>query len=125
MSCGACSSVVEEIDPSKNGLKYALKDPDTRSVDGKTLIQAFIAPAKAPRGGWSFGIYLSGHYTIISKSSPKAVASEVERLLQLNEILYSPAQLWLNLNLHWLGRTVDRNQRIKITQLLDLAQPLF
>ena len=122
MSCNTCNKV---IDTAKNGLQYSLKDLHTISVEGESLLQPLLAPAKAPRGGWFFDMYLQGHSTRISGRDPLTVATEVARLLSLNEILYTSTQLWLNLNIQWVGRAVEKYQRIRLPHLLALSTQNF
>lgn len=119
MSCSVCNKVIPITDPSKNGLQYSLKSEST-PISGP-----LFAPAKAPRGGWYFELYLRGHVIKISKRKPSEVAAEVARLLDLNEILYTPAQLWLNLNIQWVGRAVEKYQKVRLPHLLALATPNF
>jgi hypothetical protein len=82
-------------------------------------------PAKAPRGGWHFILYVKGHEFRIKKSKPHDVAAEVSRLLDLNEILYTQTQLWLNLNIQWVGRAVEKYQVVKLPDLLAISTPNF
>ena len=119
MSCNTCNKVHETIDPNKHGLQYSLKDSSV-SIDSPLL-----APAKAPRGGWYFELYLHGHVTRITRPKPRAVAEEVARLLDLNEILYTPSQLWLNLNIQWVGRAVEKYQKIRLPHLLAISTTNF
>lgn len=121
MSC-ACHKI---IDPSMNGLQYSLKSEDIVSVEGYEIMSPLFGPAKAPRGGWSVEIYFMGHATRINKTKPQLVADEVERLLKLNEILYTPVQLWLNLNIQWVARAVFKYQRVQLHHLLAIATPNF
>ena len=122
MSCNTCNKV---IDTAKNGLQYSLKNPHTTTMWGESLQRPLLAPAKAPRGGWFFDLYLQGHSTRISGRDPLAVTTEVARLLSLNEILYTPTQLWLNLNIQWVGRAVEKYQKIRLPHLLALSTQNF
>jgi hypothetical protein len=68
---------------------------------------------------------LMGQEHLIRGSNPYDVAAEAARLLTLNEILYTPTQLWLNLNIQWVGRAVEKYQVIKLTDLLAISRPNF
>jgi hypothetical protein len=61
----------------------------------------------------------------VSKAKPALVANEVANLLDLNEILYTPEQLWLNLNIQWVGRAVEKYQTVKLQDLLAISTQNF
>jgi hypothetical protein len=120
MSC-ACNKIIE---PNQNGLQYSLIG-DTQFVKGYDLMTPLLPPMKAPRGGWKFLLYLRGYEIRIAKNRPYEVAAEVARLLALNEILYTPEQLWLNLNIQWVGRAVEKYQKVKLQDLLAISTQNF
>ena len=120
MSC-SCNKI---IDPSQNGLQYSLAT-ETIFVKGYEITTPLLPPMKAPRGGWKFSPYLRGHEIRISKSKPHDVAAEVAQLLTLNEILYTNEQLWLNLNIQWVGKAVERYQKVKLQDLLAISTQNF
>lgn len=108
-----------------HGLQYSFIDPTTVSVVGYDIQSPLLPPAKAPRGGWRFSFYLQGHQIEIRKGRPHEVAKEVTRLLDLNEVLYTPAQLWLNLNIQWVGRAIEKYQKVRLPDLLAISRPNF
>jgi hypothetical protein len=57
--------------------------------------------------------------------SPKEVALNVSRLLALNDVLYTMPQLWLNLNIQWVGRAVEKYQDVTLEDLLETAIPNY
>lgn len=124
MSC-ACNKVHADVDPSKNGLQYSFIEPAVLFFDGKSIMTPLFPPARAPRGGWYFDLYLMGHITRINKPKPHLIAEEVARLLTLNEILYTPAQLWLNLNIQWVTRAIPKYQKVRLQDLLNISTPNF
>lgn len=121
MSCNTC----KKIDTSNyHGLQYSLHI-NILSVKGYKITSPLFIPAKAPRGGWYFTLYIKGHEFRVKKNKPHEVAAEVARLLDLNEILYTRTQLWLNLNIQWVGRAVDKYQMVKLPDLLAISTPNF
>lgn len=122
MSCNTCN----KIDTSNyHGLQYSLKVQGTTNVIGTPIDRPLFPPAKAPRGGWYFTLYIKGHEFRVKKNKPMDVAAEVSRLLDLNEILYTQTQLWLNLNIQWVGRAVEKYQVVKLPDLLAISTPNF
>jgi hypothetical protein len=122
MSCNTCNKV---IDPNMNGLKYSFIGEPVLSISGLPIMKPMFGPARAPRGGWFFDIYLIGHSRRISGNTPRVVALEVMRLLDLNKLLYTPAQLWLNLNIQWVERAYEKHRIIDLSDLLAIAIPNF
>jgi hypothetical protein len=129
MSCNSCNKLVELTDPTKNGLQYSLiaPVPGVVGIDGVlySLEKPLFPAAKAPRGGWYVEIYFVGHKHRISMKQPHSVAAEVMRLLSLNEILYTSAEVWLNLNVQWIGRAVEKYQKVHVLHLLAISTPNF
>jgi hypothetical protein len=68
---------------------------------------------------------LMGQEHLIRGSNPYDVAAELTRLLDLNEILYTPAQVWLNLNIQWVGRAVEKYQKVHLSHLMAISTPNF
>lgn len=129
MSCGNCDKVMEPIDPNKNGLQYSFVTPvnSIAGIDGMlySIEKPMLPVAKAPRGGWYVEVYFIGHKHKISMKRPHSVAAELMRLLDLNEILYTPAQVWLNLNIQWVGRAVEKYQKVHLSHLMAISTPNF
>jgi len=125
MSCNVCKKIKEPIDPNNHGLQYSFSGDEVITIQGFSLLSPLFPPARAPRRGWFFDLYIKGQRITISKPNPRAVALEVMRLLKLNEILYTQPQLWLNLNIQWVARAIEKYQSVKIDDLLAIATKNF
>ena len=54
----------------------------------------------------------------------QAVFASVVSTLKTNQIDMLALDLWLNLNIIWLGRAVEKYQNVTLSQLMKLTKPL-
>lgn len=128
MTCNTCKKV-DPVDPLKHGLEYsfAVQQSTVIGKDGRSysLIGPLIPRPYRPRGGWQAEIYIHGHKLPIKGLSAVEVFNESARLLTLNEVLYSKAQLWLNLNIQWVTRAIPKYQKVSLDTLLEISVPNY
>ncbi len=118
MSCNSCLKV-EPIDPLKHGLQYNVAE------GAVSLAVPAIPPMRRPRGGWAVEIYIHGQKSTVAGINARDVAYNVGQLLELNEVLYTLPQLWLNLNIQWVERAVEKYQKVSLDELLNIAIPNY
>lgn len=124
MACTTCDKVTI-IEPGKHGLQYSLA-PGQSTVTargGKTfpIISCMIPRPHQPRGGWRVVIFIHGQKTEITASTYAGVAIDAKALLDLNEIKYTIADLWMNLNIQWIEHAIERYQTVKLQDLLYIS----
>lgn len=115
------------VDENKSGLEYSLLSGSTEVVgrDGVNypISSCLITEPHKPRGGWSVLIYIHGQGTTVGGSSAKEVYHSAAALLEMNEIVFTSPDLWLNLNIQWLKNAVEKHQVVKLATVLAAAAP--
>lgn len=112
----------------QSGLNYTL-DPEAMPITdrfGKVvdLTQPVARRPHSPLGGWGVSFHVNSVKTDFSGSTPEAVYHEVVKVFDLNDVYYTSADLWFNLNIQWLQKVPTKYRRISITQLLAMALPV-
>lgn len=128
MPCKTCQKVKENPILVQSGLPYSLSTGITTVYgrDGKHYaIKSCLIPAmQQPKGGWGVVFYVKGQKHEIN-GKPREIFLKVKQLFDLNEILYSDLEIWLNLNIQWTERAVERYQKVRHSDLLKIAIPNF
>lgn len=128
MPCNTCRHV-DPIEPHKHGLQYSFAQHVT-TVEGKDgrfykLFEPLIPRPHRPRGGWSAVVVIHGQKSTITGMTAGEVFVNAERLLSLNEVLYTRPQLWLNLNIQWVERAIEKYQKVRLESLLAISIPNY
>jgi len=94
-----------------------------QGIDGVNYpIKSCLVPTPhRPHGGWKLKFQINGQGATVDGPSAKSAVMQAESLFRLNEIPYSLLDLWFNANIQWIERAVDRYQRVKVADLLLLA----
>jgi hypothetical protein len=92
----------------RDGVRYQIS---------KTLIPS----GRKPTGGWRVSLLVNGQHIEADGPSGQAVHDEAVRLLQLNGLVFSDLDLWLNLNIQWLGRATEKYQVVRLSDLMTAA----
>lgn len=92
----------------KDGVRYAVT---------KSLVPA----GRKPVGGWKVSMLVNGQIIEADGASPDAVHAEATRILNLNGATYSDLDLWLNLNVQWVSRAVEKYQIVRLHDLMTAA----
>lgn len=124
MPCNTCDKVT---DPS-NGMDYRWAGGNTTFTASNgtvvTLHQPLIRATASPRHGWAVVFWINGQRTAVEGTGPQEVFRKTERLFQLSNITLLRNDVWLNLNIQWLSRTLEKNRLIPLERLLELAESL-
>ena len=122
MACSTCKDVIL-LDSDDSGLMFTTTAVRVIGSDGQSYpIQAsLIASPHQPRNGWKLEFDINGQRNTVNGSHPKVVVGEAIRLFRLNGTEPSLLNLWFNANIQWLGRAVEKYQRVHLHQLLELA----
>lgn len=92
----------------RDGVRYQIS---------KTLVPS----GRKPTGGWRVSLLVNGQHIEADGPSGQAVHDEVVRLLQLNGLVFSDLDLWLNLNIQWIGRATEKYQVVRLSDLMTAA----
>ena len=124
MACPKCKQV-EDLSIPEIALKYTASTDRVIGRDGETYLitKCLVSPGLRPRSGWSAVIEVNGQVLTVNGQSPSDTASAVRKLLATNNFRISNLNLWFNLNIQWVGRTLEKNQNVKLQSLLDIANP--
>lgn len=118
MACSTCKKVKQEtLSATADGLEYSLR-PDTFSIAATGSV---VRPPAQPRGGWHVRWKIKGQDTVVPGISPAAVHKSTKALFATNGISVSDKDLWLNLNIQWAQRTVEKHLLVNLPGLLSLA----
>jgi len=124
MSCNGCSKVLDD-GIFRSGLKYMLVQDSSRFLasDGKTykLSDRLIPLSFHPQGGWSVELFIHNQPTVLTGKSHSEVFREAAAFLTMNEIAFTPNNLWLNLQIQWVSRSKTKHQKVTVQDLLNLA----
>lgn len=128
MSCQTCNKVKPAVSMGHSGLNYTLNPTASAIQDhfGKLvdLAQPVARRPHGPLGGWGVDFFINSIQTRFDGGGPDQVYHNVARVFELNNISYSPADLWLNLNIQWLQRVPKKYRRISMSQLMSAAIPI-
>lgn len=118
MSCGTCRNVKEGAQ-----MLYTTEHTRIEGRDGRirNITSPLFEPARAPRGGWSVSFDINGQRMVFPGSSGHNVFVAVKRVLDSNAIKIRDLDIWLNLNIVWLGRAIDKYQMVTLGRLMDLV----
>jgi hypothetical protein len=123
MPCANCKDVVDLPSPEME-LKYHTTVPHIVGSDGNhySLTAPLIPIGKKPRGGWHVTLRINGQDAVINGISARDVAVQAKKLWSLNSVAISNLDLWFNLNVLWIRRSVEKYQKVSLQSLLSLAQ---
>lgn len=123
MPCNSCKDVVL-LEPDESGLNYTVSTDIVRGIDGQNYpIKSCLIPAPhRPRGGWKLEFNINGQLASVNGQSAKASIILAEQLFKLNDVPYTPLNLWFNANIQWIERAVDKYQRVKLHNMLEVAE---
>lgn len=126
MACSTCNKVKVESRLKASDLPYVLTgdSPYVTGKDGRRrrLTMVLVPPMREPRGGWKVSFIIKGQTHEIN-GYPRDIFNEVKRLFNLNNFRYTTIDLWLNLNLQWTERSVERYQKVTHKNLMAIATP--
>jgi len=125
MACPTCKKVKVQA-PMESGLPFTVLGGSLRVTgkDGRRYpIQTnLIAPMREPLHGWKVDFKIKGQSHTFD-GNPTDIFRQAKRLFDLNEVKHTSLDLWFNLNLQWLSRSVEKYQKVRYSDLLALAVP--
>jgi hypothetical protein len=83
--------------------------------------RTLVPSGRKPSGGWKVSLVVNGQHIEADGPSGEAVHAEAVRLLQLNGLVFSDLDLWLNLNIQWVGRATEKYQVVRLSDLMTAA----
>lgn len=122
MACNSCKDVIL-LDPDESGLEFTTTSKTVVGIDGQSypITSSLIPTPHQPRGGWRLEFNINGQRSVVNGTNPRVVVGEAAKLFKLNSISVSLLNLWFNANIQWLGRAIEKYQRVRLDQLLLLA----
>lgn len=122
MSCSACQKTI--IMP-ENRLHYTASASFLTGKDGLnySIMKPLFPPGRQPRGGWGVTLEIKQQKIMFRGTSGQAVFAAVVSTLKTNDITMRALDIWLNLNILWLSRAIDRYQVVSLTRLMELTNP--
>jgi hypothetical protein len=122
MACTDCQNPVK-ITP-ENVLAYSTTLRTVVGKDGRShpVAQNHISPKVRPLSGWSAAFIINGQDIRIEGKTPQETYSSALEQLRLNGVEVTAENLWLNLNIQWMGRINDKHQIVRLSDLLHISQ---
>jgi hypothetical protein len=122
MPCDTCNSSGAAAKPAA-AMIYSATASSVVGRDGvrHSIAKPLIPAGRKPTGGWKVNLLVNGQSIEADGPTGEAVHAEAVRLLQLNGITYSDLDLWLNLNLQWVRRAVEKYQVVRESDLMTAA----
>lgn len=126
MACKNCPTI-EPAEAHRSGLAYRMLDtqPYVIGLRGKrySIAQPLVFRPHKPRGGWTVEVWMHGMAHTFSAGDPFSVFTKVKAFLIINEQPAPDIEIWLNLNLQWLERAIEKYQHVTRDDLMLLAIP--
>lgn len=121
MACDSCNKSAPAAPAA--AMLYSATATSVVGKDGvrRPINQPLIPAGKKPVGGWKASLVVNGQMIEADGPTGEAVHAEATRLLKLNGLVYSDLDLWLNLNLQWVRRAVEKYQIVRESDLLTVA----
>lgn len=80
--------------------------------------QSLVKKPTQPQGGWKVVLTINGEETLVPGADANSVFNEARRLLNLNGVKVSDLDLWANLNIQWLGKSPEKYQKVRLSDLM-------
>lgn len=111
------------LEPEPSGFDYSTTVSHIKGIDGVDypITSPLIPKPHRPRGGWTLRFQIKGMNSDITGTSAHEAISKAVDLFHLNGIEVNTRNLWFNANIQWLGRAVEKHQRVYLDQLLSVA----
>ncbi len=122
MPCSSCKDVIL-LDPDESGLDYTTSVSVVRGVDNKeySIQSCLVMSPHRPKRGWRLEFNINGQQASVTGNSGKEAVYQAEQLFKINNVPFTPLNLWFNANIQWIQRCFERNQRVKLSALLEVA----
>jgi len=122
MSCTTCKKIIDLSAPEMD-FDYTTRTKSILGRDGATykITSSLVAVGHRPRGGWGVTVRINGQTHTVNADSPREAFTSVQRLAETNALRISVLNLWFNLNLQWLQRSVEKYQTVRFADLLAVA----
>lgn len=123
MPCSSCKDVII-LDPDDSGLDYTTSIATVTGIDGQYhSIQSCLIPTHhRPKRGWKLNFNINGQAAVVNGNTPKEAVYQAEQLFKINNVPFTTLNLWFNANIQWLQRSVERNQRVRLSALMGIAE---
>lgn len=123
MSCDSCDKTANGM----TGLEYTWNGPSIAftATDGTALRldRPLVRRPNTPHGGWKVELVVNGQRSVIPGRSPAEVHKHASELLSTNGITITTSNLWLNLQVQWLTKTLKKYRLIELDALFAKASP--
>ena len=128
MSCSTCKNLDPIISVGRSGLDYVYKADvthlATRTGQFISLEESVVKNPHGPSGGWSAVFFINSQRTTIPGRSPLEVFVNAAELFRLNNVPFTERDMWLNLNIQWLQKQVERYRIVQVEELFALSMPV-
>lgn len=121
MACSTCNKVEPTLPEValrySSPVRFYVNQHGDRFDVHTPLIESFWTPS----GGWKVNVVINAQTIRVTGRSAKGVVNAVIALFKQNQQSVDLTDLWLNLNIQWLERTLQKYRRISIEELLAFA----
>lgn len=125
MACACEKTKQEGPSAQADGLEFCFCESATPFVgsDGKVvrLTSPVVRAPFQPRGGWKVSWMIKGQQVNVQGDSSQSVFKSSKAILEQNQVPFTEQDLWLNLNIQWAKRTVEKYLQIPLVHLLSMA----
>lgn len=120
MACNSCEQVVEF---GRSGLEYVRSSRDLTDRYGNriSLVGSVVKSMHPPIGGWGVRFFVNDIQVTFEGGDPKTIFTRVSENFKLNNVAYTEADLWFNLNIQWLERQPKKYRVVSYEDFLSLA----
>lgn len=111
------------VETPASALSYTATSPTVTGRDGvrRNITEPLVEEANRGHGGWKVRLTIKGHTQEVTGATARATYKLAAALLTTNGIPFKELDLWLNLNIQWVGRAIAKRQVVRIEDLMAVA----
>lgn len=104
-------------------LTYQATNSSVTGKDGRAhaINQVLVKRPHTPQGGWKVNLTMNGQEVVVPGGSGQEVFAEAKRLFALNDVPVRDLDLWLTLNIMWIGRVPEKYHVVRVSDLMTAA----
>lgn len=118
MACSTCNKVSSMNFAVTNNAKFVTG----RDGNSYPINSCLVARSRVPRSGWGVVFTINEQTVRVGGPTSASVYRSSKELFEKNDIVITEDELWLNLNIQWLERAVDKHQQVTLAELLRVSE---
>jgi len=104
-------------------LTYSSEQTSVTTASGQTypLNQSLVGDMNRPKNGWMAQFVVLGSTVQVNGDNPNLVFAKAKEVFELNSVPFTESGIWLNLNIQWLSRLGNKRPKVRLEELLKIA----